>query len=86
MLLFKKSNILSILLFVVEIVYSQQFPSRNLSTIDGLPNNSVYSIYKDSRGILWAGTSNGLSAIQNGAVKNYYTSDGLAHNLSLIHI
>ena len=80
MLLFKKSNILSILLFVVEIVYSQQFPSRNLSTIDGLPNNSVYSIYKDSRGILWAGTSNGLSAIQNGAVKNYYTSDGLAHN------
>ena len=61
-------------------VFSQQFPSTNFSTIDGLPNNSVYSIYKDSRGILWVGTANGLSAIQNGEVKNYYTSDGLAHN------
>ena len=80
MLSFKKSNLLFVLLFVVEIAFSQQFPSKNFSTIDGLPNNSVYSIFKDSRGILWAGTANGLSAIQNGAVKNYYTSDGLAHN------
>ncbi|MFD2941820.1 sensor histidine kinase [Flavobacterium notoginsengisoli] len=80
MLLFKKNNLLLILLFVVEIVFSQQFPSKNFSTIDGLPNNSVYSIYKDSRGILWVGTANGLSAIQNATVKNYYISDGLAHN------
>ncbi len=80
MLSFKKSNLLFVLLFVVEIAFSQQFPSKNFSTIDGLPNNSVYSIFKDSRGILWVGTANGLSAIQNGAVKNYYTSDGLAHN------
>ncbi|MDD2673930.1 MAG: histidine kinase [Flavobacterium sp.] len=45
-----------------------------------MPNNSVYSVYKDSRGILWVGTANGLSAIQNEVVKNYFTSDGLAHN------
>ncbi|MBC5839292.1 sensor histidine kinase [Flavobacterium muglaense] len=64
----------------MEAVFSQQVPSTNFSTIDGLPNNSVYSIYKDSRGILWVGTANGLSAIQNGEVKNYFTSDGLAHN------
>ncbi len=80
MLSFKKSNLLFVLLFVVEIAFSQQFPSKNFSTTDGLPNNSVYSIFKDSRGILWVGTANGLSAIQNGEVKNYYTSDGLAHN------
>jgi len=80
MLSFKKNNLLFILLLIAEIVFSQQFPSNNFSTIDGLPNNSIYSIYKDSRGILWAGTANGLSAIQNGEVKNYYTSDGLAHN------
>ncbi len=69
-----------ILLFFIEIVFSQNFPSTNFSTIDGLPNNSVYSIYKDSRGILWVGTANGLSAIRNGVAKNYFTSDGLAHN------
>lgn len=80
MLLSRKNKLLFILLCFVEIVFSQQFPSENFSTIDGLPNNSVYSIYKDSRGILWVGTANGLSAIQNGGVKNYYVSDGLAHN------
>lgn len=80
MLSSKKNNLLFILLLFVEIVFAQQFPSTNFSTIDGLPNNSVYSIYKDSRGILWVGTANGLSAIQNGEVKNYYISDGLAHN------
>lgn len=69
-----------ILLFFIEIVFSQNFPSTNFSTIDGLPNNSVYSIHKDSRGILWVGTANGLSAIRNGVAKNYFTSDGLAHN------
>lgn len=80
MLLSKRNKLLFTLLFFIEIVFSQQFPSTNFSTIEGLPNNSVYSIYKDSRGILWVGTANGLSAIQNGGVKNYYTSDGLAHN------
>lgn len=80
MLSFKKSNLLFFLILIAEIAFAQQFPSENFSTIDGLPNNSVYSIFKDSRGILWAGTANGLSAIQNGRVKNYYTSDGLAHN------
>jgi len=80
MLSFRKNRLLFILLLFVEIVFSQQFPSQNISTLDGLPNNSVYSIYKDARGILWVGTANGLSAIQNGEVTNYYTSDGLAHN------
>ncbi|MCR4030282.1 MULTISPECIES: histidine kinase [Flavobacterium] len=80
MLSFKKNKLLFILLFLVETAFTQQFPSKNFSTIDGLPNNSIYSIFKDSRNILWVGTANGLSAIQNGAVKNYFTSDGLAHN------
>lgn len=80
MLSFKKNNFLIILLLFVEIVFSQQFLSKNVSTIDGLPNNSVYSVYKDSRGILWVGTGNGLSALQNGKVSNFFVSDGLAHN------
>lgn len=80
MLSLKKNNLLVLLLLFVEIVFSQQFPSKNISTIDGLPNNSVYSVYKDSRGILWVGTANGLSAIQNGKATNFFVSDGLAHN------
>lgn len=80
MLSFKKNNLLIILLLLVEIVFSQQFPSKSISTIDGLPNNCIYSIYKDTRGSLWVGTANGLSAIQNGKVTNFFVSDGLAHN------
>jgi hypothetical protein len=78
--LFKRNNLLFIFLLVVEILFSQQYPSVHYSTLEGLPNNSVYSILKDSRGILWVGTANGLSAVQNGSVQNYYTTDGLAHN------
>lgn len=80
MLFSKKNRILLIFLFFVEVLYAQQFPSTNLTTVDGLPNNSVYSILKDSRGILWLGTENGISAIKNNNIQNFYTTDGLAHN------
>lgn len=78
--LFKKSKFLFIFLFFVELLFCQQYHSVHYSTLEGLPNNSVYSILKDSRGILWVGTANGLSAVQNEFVQNYYTTDGLAHN------
>jgi sensor histidine kinase YesM len=80
MLFSKKNRILLIFLFFVEVLHAQQFPSTNLTTVDGLPNNSVYSILKDSRGILWLGTENGISAIKNNNIQNFYTTDGLAHN------
>lgn len=77
----KKNRLLFVFLFLVgRSLYAQQFPSSNLSTVDGLPNNSIYSIFKDSRGILWLGTANGLSAIKNNNIQNFYTTDGLAHN------
>ena len=60
--------------------FGQEFKSKNITTIDGLPNNSIYSIFKDSRGILWIGTENGISKSINGKITNYSISDGLAHN------
>lgn len=80
MLSFKKSKLLFLFLFFVELAIAQQYPSRNYSTLDGLPNNSVCSILKDSRGILWVGTANGVATIQNNQIHNLYTTDGLAHN------
>ncbi len=80
MLLFKKSKLLFLFLLFVELAIGQQYPSRNYSTLDGLPNNSVCSILKDSRGILWVGTANGVATIQNNQIHNLYTTDGLAHN------
>jgi ligand-binding sensor domain-containing protein len=80
MLSFKKSKLLFLFLLFVELAIGQQYPSRNYSTLDGLPNNSVCSILKDSRGILWVGTANGVATIQNNQIHNLYTTDGLAHN------
>lgn len=80
MLLSKKNNLLLVFLFAVEFLFSQQFPSTSYSTLNGLSSNSVYAILKDSRGLLWIGTSNGISVIQNGLIQNFQTADGLAHN------
>lgn len=78
---FRKSKfILLCLLFVTLNTFSQQYPSKNYSTLDGLPNNSIYSIFKDSRGILWIGTANGVSALINGKITNFSQNDGLAYN------
>ena len=80
MQLFKRSNILIVFLLVVKIVVAQQYASKNITTIDGLANNSIYSIFKDSRGILWLGTGNGVSTIIDNKITNYTVQDGLAHN------
>ena len=34
---------------------------KQLSTTEGLSNNSVRSIYRDNRGFLWVGTESGLN-------------------------
>lgn len=60
--------------------HGQEYISTNVTTNDGLPNNSIYSVFKDSRGILWIGTDNGVSKSVNGVLSNYFVSNGLAHN------
>ena len=76
----KKIKVFLLFLGVSLISFGQEFRSKNITTIDGLPNNSIYSIFKDSRGILWIGTENGISKSINGKITNYSISDGLAHN------
>ena len=67
-------------LLLINYVQAQQFPVENISTQEGLINNSVQSIYKDSRGVLWVGTMLGLSKIQNHKIQNLTVEDGLAHS------
>ncbi|MGY6547267.1 MAG: sensor histidine kinase [Cyclobacteriaceae bacterium] len=53
---------------------------RQYSTVEGLPNNAVRALHVDSRGLLWIGTENGLSKMENGTFRNFFESDGLAFN------
>lgn len=61
-------------------IFGQYFPSRNYTTTDGLPNNAVRSLFLDSKNILWIGTENGVSRMENGMFTNIDESNGLGHN------
>jgi len=60
--------------------FGQYFPSRNFTTSDGLPNNAVRSLFLDSKNILWIGTENGVSRMENGLFTTIDESNGLGHN------
>ena len=47
--------------------------------IDGLPDNTIQSVIEDEEGMLWLGTTNGISRFdpENRSFKNYDVSDGL---------
>jgi hypothetical protein len=66
-------------LSIFQIGIAQFYPSKNITTIDGLSNNSVNTIYKDSRGLVWIGTQNGVNVIQGNTIINLKKSDGLVH-------
>lgn len=73
------------LLIVIFILFlgsskAQNFPSRNFTTAEGLPNNAIHALHLDSRGILWIGTENGVSKMENGRFQNFYEEQGLAFN------
>ncbi len=76
----KNKLVLFICFLSIQLTFSQTFSSTNFSTLNGLPNNSVFSIKKDSRGILWVGTGAGVSKIRNNKITNFYEEDGLAYN------
>jgi hypothetical protein len=67
-------------LFFPIFLFGQYFSSRNYSTTDGLPNNAVRSLFLDSKNVVWIGTENGVSRMENSAFSNLDETDGLGHN------
>lgn len=68
------------LFFFPYLLLGQYYPSQNYSTTDGLPNNAVRSLFLDSKNILWIGTENGVSRMENGSFANLDENEGLGHN------
>ena len=48
---------------------------KQLSTTEGLSNNSVRSIYRDKRGFLWVGTESGLNKYDGYSFQQYYQNN-----------
>ncbi len=68
-----------ILLYIIfsYALYAQIEVIRNINIDDGLAYSEITDAYKDSRGIIWIGTSSGLSEWTGSEFKNYYGIDGL---------
>ncbi len=57
------------------------YQAKNFTLEHGLPSNAIYCIFKDSRGIVWIGTENGLVKYDGKSFKIYNTFNGLIGNL-----
>ena len=53
---------------------------ENYSSVDGLPNDTVYDLCKDNSGNIWCATENGVALFQNNIFTVYTTSQGLIDN------
>src|SRR5262245_57948048 len=59
--------------------YGQRLPLRKFTAADGLAQDNVNRIVRDSRGFLWFCTSDGLSRFDGSQFKNYTQQHGLPH-------
>lgn len=66
-------NILSILLFllIAKPSLAQSFDFARLDNTDGLSNNQIDGIFKDSRGFMWFATNSGLNRFDGNNFKVY---------------
>ncbi|MFO7829099.1 MAG: histidine kinase [Bacteroidales bacterium] len=65
-------------LFVTYEITGQSFYCRNYTINDGLPNNTINTLFKDSRGFLWIGTDAGAARFDGNNFNILYSLDGLA--------
>ena len=72
-------SIFSTFLFIQNTV-GQHFYTRNYTINDGLPDNTINTIYKDSKGFLWIGTNAGAAKFDGNIFDIKSTIDGLAGN------
>ena len=61
-------------------VNAERLPIKPYTVADGLPNNVINKIVRDSRGFLWFCTSEGLSRFDGYSFTNFGVDQGLPHS------
>lgn len=56
-------------------------PIRHVTPIEGLGGESVFKIFKDSRGLVWLGTNKGLSCYNGRSITNFSTGGKSRRNI-----
>ena len=78
-----KKRILFVVIFCVTslLAFAHDYMFRHLEVADGLSNNTVYAIYKDTDGFLWFGTRSGLNRFDGYTFKVYRHLDNDPYSL-----
>src|SRR3989441_11935606 len=74
-----RTFLLAIVLLFPTFVSGQRLPLKSYTVADGLPNNVINKIVRDSRGFLWFCTGEGLSRFDGYSFTNYGVDQGLPH-------
>jgi ligand-binding sensor domain-containing protein/signal transduction histidine kinase len=74
-----KLTCLLLLLLLPSLAKAERLPLKAYTVADGLPNNVINKIVRDSRGFLWICTDEGLSLFDGYRFTNYGTNEGLPH-------
>ena len=64
--------------------YTNHINFKQLTIQDGLKDNTVLSIHKDAKGIMWLGTSTGLSKYDGNRFTNYTLDQYFSMNVRKI--
>src|SRR5436190_9446003 len=72
--------LLPFLLLLPAFAHAERLPLKAYTVTDGLPNNVINKIVRDSRGFLWFCTGEGLSRFDGYGFTTYGVDQGLPHS------
>ncbi len=76
-----KTTCLILISFLISLPILGQNPLITNYTIkDGLPSNTVYTSYQDSKGFIWFGTDSGVTKFNGEKFETYSMNDGMSCN------
>ncbi len=61
--------------------YAQEYPLVKYTVRDGLVQNQVLTLFKDSRGFVWCGTWYGISKFNGETFENYTEAAGAVERI-----
>src|SRR5262245_53325550 len=70
---------LCVVVLASTLAWAERLPLKSYTTGEGLPHNGINRIVRDSRGLLWFCTEEGLSRFDGYTFTNYGVAQGLPH-------
>src|SRR5215471_10107118 len=74
-----RSILVALLTLLPNFAAAERLPLKPYTVADGLPNNVINKIARDSRGFLWFCTAEGLARFDGYSFTNYGVDQGLPH-------